>query len=157
METETTGSAAPAPARVDPRAPRFGQAVTATLTLAGVVLGAPALVYAVAVVLGTAVASGWRLDLYAVLWRRVAIPIVGPTSERESATPHRFARLLGAIGTGLASLLLLLGGVVPGATVAGSVIAGVVGVLAALGALTGFCLGCRLYGQVAYFRRLGIL
>jgi hypothetical protein len=155
MKTETTGSAAPA--RVDPRAPRFGQAVTATLTLSGVVLGVPALVYAVAAVLGTAVASGWRLDLYAVLWRRVAIPIVGPTSERESAMPHRFARLLGAIGTGLASLLLLLGVVVPGATAAGFATAGVVGALAALGALTGFCLGCRLYGQVAFFRRLGIL
>lgn len=155
MGTDTSESAITA--QVDPRAPRFGQAVTATLALSGVALGMPALVYAVAAVLGTAVASGWRLDLYAVLWRRVLTPVVGPSSEREPATPHRFARLLGAIGTALASVLLLLGGVVPGATAAGFAIAGVVGALAALGALTGFCLGCRLYGQVAYFRRLGIL
>lgn len=144
-------------ARVDPRAPRFGQALTATFTLLGVALGEPLLILFVALVLGTAVLSGWRLDFYGALWKRVMIPLVGPPEERESATPHRFAKLMGAIGTALASLLFLVGGFLPGATLFGFGIAAVIGALATLGAVTGFCLGCRLYGQVSYFQRIGIL
>jgi hypothetical protein len=144
-------------ARVDPRAPRFGQALTATLTLVGVALGEPLLIVLVAFVLGTAVLSGWRFDFYSTLWKRAMIPLVGPPEERESATPHRFAKLMGAIGTALASLFFALGLVVPEATLVGFGIAAAIGALATLGAVTGFCLGCRLYGHVSYFQRIGIL
>lgn len=143
--------------RVDPRAPRFGQALTATLTLGGVTLGEPLLIAVVALVLGVAVVSGWRFDLYGSIWKRVVIPIVGASEKRESATPHRFAKLMGAIGTTLASILFLLGFLVPGATLLGYGVATAIGALATLGAVTGFCLGCRLYGQVSYFQRIGIL
>ncbi|WP_290817594.1 DUF4395 domain-containing protein [Halovivax sp.] len=137
---------------VDPRAPRFGQAITATLLLAGAAAGAPALVYAVAAILGLAALTRWRLDLYAVTWRRLAIPIVGAPPEREPATPHRFAKLLGAGGSLIASLLLVLGLFLPGFA-----IAAFVGLLAALGATTGFCLGCQMYRQVSVLRRRGVL
>jgi len=30
-------------------------------------------------------------------------------------------------------------------------------VLAALGATTGFCLGCRMYQEVAFFQRVGVV
>lgn len=148
---------APQIARVDPRAPRFGQAITATLTLSGVLLAEPLLIGFVALVLASAVLSGWRFDLYGALWKRTMIPLVGPPEERESATPHRFAKLLGAIGTALASALFVLGTLVPGTTVLGYAIAAAIGALATLGAVTGFCLGCRLYGQVSYFQRIGVL
>jgi hypothetical protein len=139
-------------ALVDPRAPRFGQTLTALGLGAGVALGLPALVYAVTVVLVASVVSGWRLDLYAALWRHVVVPVVGRPAETERAAPHRFARVLGAVGTALASVLF-----VAGFTLAGSAVAVAVAALAALAAVTGLCLGCRLYRQVQLFQRLGIV
>lgn len=141
-----------APERVDPRAPRFSQAITATGLLAGALLGEPLLVFAIAAVLVTAVASEWRLDLYGLAWKRGARRIVDPPAEFESAVPHRFAKLLGAVGTTLASLALLAG-----FYAVGYALAVAVGLLAALGATTGLCLGCKLYRQVSYFQRLGVL
>jgi hypothetical protein len=139
-------------AQVDPRAPRFGQTLTA-LGLAGAVVGeVPLLLYAMAAVLVAAVASGWRLDLYAVLWGTLARPLVGPPAEREPASPHRFARLLGATGATLASLLVLAG-----VSLAGYGVAAVVAALAGLAATTGLCLGCRMYRQVAFFRHLNVV
>lgn len=137
---------------VDPRAPRFGQTLT-TLGLAGaVILVLPTLLYVTAVVLMAAVASGWRLDLYAVLWRRAVLPVVGPPVEREPAAPHRFARVLGAAGAGLASLFVLAG-----VSTVGYAVAGFVALLAGLAAASGLCLGCRLYRQVALFRRFDVV
>lgn len=136
---------------VDPRAPRFGQTITASLLLVGVAFQLPAAVYAVTVALVTAAASGWRLDLYATLWRSL-LPAVGAPPEREPAAPHRFAKLLGAVGTSLASALLLAGVPFGGYAVAAAV-AGAAGLAAA----TGICLGCRLYRQVGFARRLGVV
>lgn len=136
---------------VDPRAPRFGQSITTTALAAGIVLGRPVLVYLVAAVLGLAVASGWRYDLYAVLWRRGVRPLLEP-AEPEPAAPHRFAKLLGATGTSLASVLL-----VGGYPVAGYAVAAAVAVAAGLAASTGICIGCRMYRGVAVFRRLDVV
>lgn len=151
--TTTTGTTRTDPEEplVDPRAPRFGQAITTTLLLVGIAFGQPPAIYAVAIVLGAAVVSGWRLDLYAVLWRALG-PVAGAPAEREPAAPHRFARLLGAVGTALASALLLAGFAVAGYAVAAAVAAA-----AGLAATTGLCLGCRLYREVGAARRLGVL
>lgn len=139
-------------ALVDPRAPRFGQSITATLLLLGVGLGEPMLIGAVAVILGVSVLSGWRFDLYRFLWQRLAIPVVGRPEHREPAAPHRFAKLLGAAGSGLAILLLLAG--VP---TLGFAVAALVGVAAGLAAVTGICLGCRMYRQVSFLRARDIV
>lgn len=139
---------------VDPRAPRFGQAVTATLATAAVVRTAPALVGLLALVLGVAVLSRWRVDAAAVLWRYVVVPAVGASDEREPAVPHRFAKVVGATTTAVATPLVLLGGSL---AVVGYALVAVVAVLAALGATTGFCLGCRMYREVARFRRAGLV
>lgn len=147
-DSSTTASVA----LVDPRAPRFGQAITATLLLVGVALTAPMFVYAIAVLLGISVLSRWRLDSYRFLWKHALIPLVGPPDEPEPAAPHRFAKLLGATGAGLATLLLLVG-----FPTIGFAIAAVVGVLAGLAATTGFCLGCRMYRQVSFLRSRGVL
>lgn len=139
---------------VDARAPRFGQALTATLAAAALVLVDPVPVVVLALALGTAVVSRWRVDAWAAVWRYVAVPVVGPPTEREPAAPHRFAKLVGAAFTGVATPLVLVGG--PIATVGYALVA-VVAVLAALGATTGFCLGCRLYEQVGFVRRAGVV
>lgn len=136
------------PRRVDPRAPRFGQAITATLLAVGVVLSEPLLVYLVAGILVLAVVSQWRIDLYALLWRHGASRLVERPTDMEAAAPHRFAKLLGATGTTVAAGLLAAG-----APVAGFAIAGIVAVLAGLAATTGLCLGCKMYRQVSFLRR----
>lgn len=138
-------------AHVDPRAPRFGQALTALGLGVGILLQLPVLIYAVAAVLLTAVLTRWRYDPYGILWRVLVAPTVEP-NEPEPAAPHRFAKLMGAVGTGVASALLLLD-----VTIAGYVVAGVIAIPAGLGATTGFCLGCRMYKSVAFFRRLDVV
>lgn len=146
-------------ATVDARAPRFGQGVTATGTLAGVALREPILVFAVTILLVVAVASRWRLDPYGWLWRHVVVRFVGPPTEKESALPHRFARVIGATVTTLASAALLGAMVADVAVLAlvGYGLALFVGLLAALSATTGLCVGCKMYRQVGRFRNLGLL
>lgn len=144
---------------VDPRAPRFGQLLTATLLTLGIAVQQPLLVLAVAVILGVAAASNWRLDLYRVLWRRGILPFIGPPTRTESAVPHRFAKLLGASFTTIATILLYAG-TTTGLTAAvytGYVIAALVALLAAIGGIGNYCIGCKLYEEVAFFQRLGVV
>lgn len=147
-----TGIFGDPPEEVDPRAPRFGQGVTAILLGAGIILQEPVLVYVVALLLGSAVVSGWRLDVYALFWRYAASGFVGERGHRESASPHRFAKLMGAAFTAIGSVALLLG-----FPLLGYLFAGIVAALAALAALTGICVGCRMYRQVRFFQRLGVV
>ncbi len=144
---------------IDPRAPRFGQGITATVALAGVVLQEPALVYAITLLLVVPVVTRWRVDPYGMLWKHGMRRLLDPPEEPESPIPHRFARVVGAVMTSLATALLLAGGGVgiSAIVLAGFAFAAVVGLLAALGAVTGFCLGCRMYRQVSLFRELRIL
>lgn len=164
--TPTRDRSEPGVALVDPRAPRFGQALTALGLAAGIALREPLLVVAVAVVLNAALLSGWRLDLYGFLWRTVLIPVVGRPGEREPASPHRFARLMGAVFTAVATVALLADMALDPAAVAlglsapalaGYGIALAVTALAALAATTGICVGCRMYRQVSFFRDLGVV
>jgi hypothetical protein len=136
---------------VDPRAPRFGQAITAGGLLAGVAVGVPALVFGAAAVLVLAVGTGWRVDVYAVLWRTVVAPRIEPT-EPEPAAPHRFARLIGAGGTALSSVLL-----VAGFPAVGYAVATAIALAAGLAATTGLRLGCRMYRSVSLFQRLDVI
>lgn len=137
---------------VDPRAPRFGQSITTLGLLAGIVLQAPAFVLAIALVLNTAVWSRWRLHPYSLLWRHVVTPVIDAPDEPEPAAPHRFATLVGAVGTALASVALLAG-----YPLVGYVLAGAIAAAAGLGAVTGFCLGCYMYRSVSLFRRLNVV
>jgi hypothetical protein len=145
--------------RVDPRAPRFGQAITAVLALGGVALQETVLVSVLAVLLVVPVLSRWRVDPYGFLWRSVARRVTDSPDTTESAIPHRFARVLGATVTTGASALLVGAGAsgVGSLALAGYGLVAVVGVLAALSATTGLCVGCRMYRQVGLFRDLGLL
>ena len=137
---------------VDPRAPRFGQAITASGLLLGIALQAPAFVFAIALILNTALWSRWRIHPYSLVWRHVIGPAFDAPDEPEPAAPHRFATFIGAVGTLLASALLLAGG-----PLAAYVIAGGIAAAAGLGAVTGFSLGCHMYRSVSLFRRLSIV
>lgn len=137
---------------VDPRAPRVGQGITASLLAIGILLQVPALVFLVAVFLLLPVVTQWRVDPYRVVWKHLLAPRVAPPTERDDPTPHRFTKLIGASITTLASIALLAGFPVPGYA-----LAGIVAVLAGIAATTGFCLGCRMYEEVAFVRRLGIV
>jgi hypothetical protein len=157
MATESVGTAdtsgsTPSVAMVDPRAPRFGQSITALGMVAFVATGNPLPLFAVATVLVTSVLTNWRVDLYGVLWKNVAIPLVGAPEEREPASPHRFAKLLGAGFTAIASLLWLAG-----FGLAALAVAAMVGVLAFVAAALDICVGCRMYSQVKFFRDLGVV
>ena len=157
MDSATATARQPAQATspaslVDPRGVRFGQTLTATGLLAGVAFGRPEPIYFVGLVLVTAVVSGWRVDAWATVYRSVVAPRLGPPDEREPAAPHRFAKLLGASGSGLASVLYLVGLEFPAFVVA-ALVAGAAG----LAAVTGFCLGCRLYRGVSFVRRVGVV
>lgn len=150
--TRTVDTEGSSPTLVDPRAPRFGQSLTAGGLLLGIALGFPPLIYLVTAVLLTALLTRWRYDPYGILWRTLVQPAVGRPDEPEPAAPHRFAKLLGAIGTSVASLLIVLG-----FPTGGYVIAALVAIAAGLAAVTGLCLGCRLYRQVGFFRRHSIV
>jgi hypothetical protein len=65
---------------------------------------------------------------------------IAPPTELEHEFPPRFAQALGAVGFGLSTLLFVVG-FAPLAWL----VAGAVGALQALLAVTGYCLGCRLY------------
>jgi hypothetical protein len=158
-DTESTTTGSPDVTMIDPRAPRFGQTITMSVLLLGIVLQEPLFILAIAVILNTSLLSGWRLDLYGFFWRTVMIPVVGKPEEPEPATPHRFAKLMGAFMSAVAAILLFLAPVVgvSGVALAGYGVALVHAVAAAIGGIGNYCIGCRMYKQVAFFRRLGIV
>lgn len=86
------------------------------------------------------------LDLMAVLKRLLRVP---PQMVDEDPRPHRFARFLGAVFLGLASLALLLG-----LKPLGYALALLVALLAFVNLAFGFCLGCFLYLHLRYARAL---
>jgi len=142
---------------VDPRAPRFGQAITALGLAVGILLQQPLFIYAITGILAVSVLSRWRLDLYALVWRRVMLRIVGAPTVREHAAPHRFAKLLGALFTAIASVSLLVGGATGIAIVAigGYAVASTVVVLAVAASAFDYCVGCKLYPQLSFVRQSG--
>lgn len=146
-------------AMTDPRAPRFGQLITASLLTIGILLQQPLLIAFVAGILLTAVLSKWRLHPYAILWQHLIVPLVGRSNNPEPAAPHRFATLLGATFTTTATALLYssLVTTLPVLEVAGYGIAAIVALLAATAAIADYCIGCKLYTQVAYVRNLNLV
>ena len=129
------------PARkIDPRGHRFGAAVSSALLIVSFLLNAPIGVALALLSIGVSAAFGLRYSIYGIVWRRIVKALhLGP-AEPEHEYPPRFAQALGATFIGIGSLLLLAGispwGWLP-----------VIGVIAlqVLLAVTGYCLGCRLY------------
>ena len=132
----------PSPARhIDPRGMRFGAGVSAIVLAIAFLVNLPWLAVLVGVNLGVSAFFGTRLFLPSRPWpfvRRVLK--LGPPREPEHEYPPRFAQALGATFLGLAGLAFLVG-VAPLGWLLVAAVAG----LQTLLAVTGICVGCRLY------------
>ena len=140
------------PAMVDPRQPRFGQAVTGTALALAFVLGWTPALPVLALILGAASLLGPRANLYGYLWRGLLRGLrLGPPEELEEAAPPRFANTVGFIflaGASAASYAF-------GSETVAWTLALVVSGLALLAAVTGLCVGCELYVLVRRVRTRG--
>jgi hypothetical protein len=137
------------PQPIDPRGPRFNQAVLAISLLAGFLLEWRIVVPIFAVVLALGAVFGPRYGPFLRLYSAVVKPRLGPPSELEDPRPPRFAATVGVVFLTAATLCFLAGA--PGL---GWALALLVAVLAGLSATTGICVGCEMYLFVA--RRRGI-
>jgi hypothetical protein len=125
--------------QLDPRGPRFAAALTTAVLVVVLATGWGWLALAQTAVFAITAADP-RRGPYALIYRFVVAPRLGPTSEREDAAPVRFAQLVGFAFLAVASV-----GYLSGVTAVGVGFAGA-GLLAAfLNAAFGLCLGCEAY------------
>ena len=131
----------PTPARsIDPRGQRFGAGVSAIVLVIAFLLDIPWLAVLVGANLAISSFFGTRFFLPGRAWPFVRRALtLGPT-DLEHEYPPRFAQALGAAFLGLAGLAFVVG-----ATPLGWVLAAAVAGLQTLLAITGICVGCRLY------------
>jgi hypothetical protein len=137
------------PTPIDPRGPRFNQAVLAGALLIGFVLDARWVVPAFAVVLFLGAAFGSRYGPFLRLYAEVIRPRLRPPAELEDPRPPRFAAAVGVVFLVAATIAFGIGAIAAGWTLA-LIVAG----LAALAAITGICVGCEIW--LLYARRRGV-
>ena len=126
---------------IDPRGHRFGAGVSVVLLTLAYLLNLPVVVGAVAVALAVSAIFGTRYSALGRPWPSVRRALnIAPPKELEGEYPPRFAQALGSVVLAVAIVLFLVGE----ATLAWLPVGLVVG-LQTLLAVTGFCLGCRLY------------
>ncbi len=129
-------------AMVDPRQPRFGQAVTGSVLAVAFVLGWTPALPILAAVLGAGSLLGPRGNLYAHMWRAlVRLLRFPPPTELEEIGPPRFANTVGFLFLAVATAAAYALGAETLAWTLGLVVSG----LALLAAVTGLCVGCELY------------
>jgi len=126
---------------IDPRGHRFGAALSVVILALGFLAGQPLVVVLLAFALGISALFGTRYSILGRPWPYVrrTLRIASPR-ELEHEFPPRFAQALGTIGFTVAALAFAIG-----LATAGWLVAAAVGLLQALLAATGYCLGCRLY------------
>ena len=125
--------------QLDPRGPRFAAALTTAVLVVVLATGWGWLALVQTVVFAITAVDP-RRGPYALLYRFLVAPRLGPATEREDAAPVRFAQLVGFAFLAVASV-----GYLSGAPGVGVVFAGF-GLLAAfLNAAFGLCLGCEAY------------
>ena len=137
------------PTPIDPRGPRFNQAVMTVALLAGFLLDLRVVVPVFAVVLLLGAAFGPRYGPFLRLYAEVIKPRLAPPAELEDPRPPRFAAAVGVVFLGAATVAFAAG-----AVGLGWALALVVAALAGLAAVTGICVGCEIYVLLA--RRFGI-
>jgi hypothetical protein len=130
----------PAPTPIDPRGPRFNQAVLAVALLTGFLLDWRPVVPLFALVLLAGAALGPKYGPFLALYAKVIRPRLGPPREMEDPRPPRFAAAVGVAFLTAGSLAFAAG-----ATGVGWGLALIVAALAGLSAVTGICVGCELY------------
>jgi hypothetical protein len=135
---------------IDPRGHRFGAGLSVVVLALGLLAHIPLVIPAIAIALGISAFFGTRYSVLGRPWPYVRRALrIGPPAQLEPEFPPRFAQLLGTVGLGLATVLLATG------YVAGAwLLAAAVGGLQLVLAVTGYCLGCRLYFLRWYAPRL---
>ena len=137
------------PKPIDPRGPRFNQAVLTIALLLGFLLDAWVVAPLFAVVLLLGAALGPRYGPFLRLYAEVVKPRLSPPTELEDPRPPRFAAAIGVAFLGAATVAFLAGS--PGI---GWGLSLIVAALAGLAATTGICVGCEVYLFLA--RRRGV-
>ena len=130
----------PTPAPIDPRGPRFNQAVLAVALLTGFLVDWRPVVPLFALVLLAGAALGPKYGPFLAFYARVIRPRLGPPAELEDPRPPRFASALGVVVLTAGALAFSAGH--PGI---GWALALIVAALAGLSATTGICVGCEIY------------
>jgi hypothetical protein len=125
---------------IDPRGHRFGAGLSALLLVASFATGWIPGVLLSLLSIGTSAAFGLRYSIYGAIWRRIARALSLPKVEPEHEYPPRFAQTLGSVVL-IGSLVAFVAGAAPAGWVLALAVAALQGVLA----VTGYCLGCRLY------------
>ena len=136
-----------APARIDPRGPRFAAGITAALLLVDFVLAIGTAAAAGTVLLAVlallflwGAVAGVRRHPFGLLFAKLVRPRLSAPGELEDVRPPTFAQAVGAVITGGGLLLALLG-----LQVAVPIAAALAFIAAFLNAVFGLCLGCQLY------------
>lgn len=126
---------------IDPRGQRFGAGASAVVLVIATAFGLPIVVAVVAVTLGVSSALGTRYFLFGRPWPaiRSRLALTAPAVLEPEVGP-RFAQALGTV-----ALVIGLAGLVAGSSLGWIPVAIVIALQATL-ALSGYCLGCRIYG-----------
>jgi hypothetical protein len=126
---------------IDPRGHRFGAGLSVVLLAAAYLVNAPVVVPLVGLALGVSAWFGTRYSVLGRPWPLVRRLLrLGPPHELESEFPPRFAQAMGATALAAATVAFLVG-LAPLGWLLTAAVAGLQLVLA----VTGYCLGCRLY------------
>jgi hypothetical protein len=133
---------------IDSRAPRTNQAVMGGLALLAFVINAPGLVALLALQFVVGLVFGRRWCLPCVLYFELIQPRIGE-GRLEDSRPPRFANQMGAGFLGVATLAFIAG-----APTFGWVLVLIMSSLALFGAMSGVCVGCEVYVQIARARGL---
>jgi hypothetical protein len=140
VSTSPPGAKPPA-RRIDPRGHRFGGGLSAVILGVAFLAQAPILVLAIGLALGVSAAFGTRYSILGRPWPYVRRALrIGPPSELEGEYPPRFAQAFGAVVLTFALVLFAAG-----ASLLAWIVVGAVAALQTVLAVTGYCLGCRLY------------
>ena len=125
---------------VDPRALRFAAWVTSVVLATVLVTGWGALLAAQTLFFLIGAVLGPRRTPYALAFRSLVRPRIGPPSELEPEAPPRFAQAVGAVFGLAGTAAFLAGGDVVFAVATAFALAA-----AFLNAAFGLCLGCEAY------------
>jgi Domain of unknown function (DUF4395) len=125
---------------VDPRGMRFAALVTSLVLAAVLLTGSGWLLLGQTVVFAAGAAAGVRRAPYALVFRQLIRPRLGPPASTEAPGPPRFAQLVGAV-FGIVGFV----GFAAGVPALGYAATALAFVAAFLNASFEFCLGCQMY------------
>ena len=131
---------------IDSHAPRFNQAVVGSVSVLAVATGWWWLLAVLAAQLAVGLTLGRRYCLPCLAYFELVQPRLGE-GPLEDSRPPRFANLVGLVFLSAAAAAYGAG-----ASTAGLALGALVGALALLASVTGFCAGCEAYKLAAFLR-----